>query len=38
MTGNSDAEGDYEFPEVEAGDYTVTISDFGDHEFRRYLT
>ena len=33
VTGNSDAEGDYEFPEVEAGDYTVTISDFGDHEF-----
>ncbi len=33
VSGTSDTEGDYELPEVEAGDYTVTISDFGDHEF-----
>ena len=33
VAGNSDIDGDYELPEVEAGDYTVTISDFGDHEF-----
>ena len=32
VTGTSDTEGDYEL-QVEAGDYTVTISDFGDHEF-----
>ena len=33
VTGTSDTEGDYELPPVEAGDYTVTISEFGDHEF-----
>ena len=33
VAGSSDTEGDYELPGVEAGDYTVTISDFGDHEF-----
>ena len=33
VTGGSDTEGDYELPGVEAGDYRVTISEFGDHEF-----
>ena len=34
VSGTSDTEGDYEFTEVEAGDYTVTISDFSDdHKF-----
>ena len=33
MAGGSDTEGDYELPGVEAGDYRVTISEFGDHEF-----
>ena len=33
VSGSSNTDGDYELPEVEAGDYTVTISDFGDHEF-----
>ena len=31
--GTSNTDGDYELPGVEAGDYRVTISDFGDHEF-----
>ena len=34
VAGSSDTEGDYELPGVEAGDYTVTISEFSDdHEF-----
>ena len=33
VVGGSDTDGDYELLGVEAGDYTVTISEFGDHEF-----
>ncbi len=32
-TGSSDTNGDFEFTGLRAGDYTVTISDFGTATF-----